>query len=55
MLYLVPLHHVEQVHAKLERTHHARCGLVEHTICNMIKKMTLELKINDEIDMSSYR
>lgn len=52
MLNRVPPHHVEQVHASLERTHHACCGLLKHTVGNVIEQMTLELKVDDEVDVS---
>src|SRR5271157_4284087 len=52
MLRRMPPHHMEQVHARLERTHHASYGLVEHPIGNMIKQMTLELKVDDEVNVS---
>jgi hypothetical protein len=44
-------HHVEQMDARLERTHHTRCGLMEHTIGDMIEHMVLELKVDDEVNM----
>ena len=46
------LHHVKQVHASLERTHHTGCGLMEHPVDNMIKQMALELKVDYEVDVS---
>jgi len=46
----MPLHQVDQVHARLERTHHASCRLVEHPIGNMIEQMTFELKVDHEVD-----
>jgi len=47
-----PLHHVDQVHPRLEGTHHASCGLLKHPIGNVIEEMTLELEINNEVDVS---
>lgn len=41
MLRRVPSHQMEQVSARLERTHHAGHGFMEHPIGNMIKQMTL--------------
>src|SRR5580692_1238294 len=57
MLHTMPAHHVEQMHARLERTHHARCRFMEHPIGNMIEQMTFELEIDDEINASliAYR
>ena len=52
MLRGVPPHHMDQMHARRERTHHAGCRLVEHPIGNMIKQMTLELKVYDEVNVS---
>ena len=34
-------HHMHQAHAGLESAHHTRGGLVEHTVSDMIKQMTL--------------
>ena len=51
MLRGAPPHHMDQVHARLERTHHPGCRLVEHPIGNMIEQMALELKVDDEVDV----
>ena len=50
MLCGMPPHHMEQVDARFESTHHTGCRLVEHPIGNMIKQMSLELKVDDEIN-----
>jgi hypothetical protein len=52
MLRRPPSHHVDQVHPRLERAHHASCGLLKHPIGNVIEEMTLELEINNEVDAS---
>ena len=52
MLRGTPAHHMQQVDARLERTHHTSCRLMEHPVGNMIKQMTLELKIDDEVNLS---
>ena len=52
MLSGPPSHHVEQVHPRLERTHHASCGLLEHAVGNVTKQMGFEFKIDDKIDVS---
>jgi hypothetical protein len=46
------LHHMQQVHARLEGTHHTSCCLMKHPIGNMIKQMTFKLKVYDEVNMS---
>ena len=51
MLHATLPHHVDQVYARRERTHHARGGLVEHPIGNMIKQMTFELEVDDQINL----
>jgi hypothetical protein len=43
---------MEHMHARFKRTHHTSRGLVEHLIGNMIKQMTLELKVDDEVNVS---
>ncbi len=50
MLRRTPLHHMEQVHARLESTHHAGRGLMKHPARNVIKQMTFELKVDDKIN-----
>jgi hypothetical protein len=49
MVRCMSLDHVEQVYARLERTHHTSCGLMEHPVGHMIEQMTLKLKVDDEI------
>src|SRR5271166_942014 len=49
MLRCTPPHHMDQVNARLECAHHPSCGLVEHPSGDMIKQMTLELKVNEEV------
>ena len=51
MLRRAPPHHMQQMYARLERTHHAGRGLVEHPARNVIKQMTFELKVDDKIDL----
>jgi len=51
MLRRMPPHRMKQVHARLERTHHSRRGLVEHPGRNVIKEMTFELKVDDKINL----
>ena len=51
MMHRMPPHHMKQVHARLEGTHHSGRGLVEHPGCNVIKQMTFELKVDDKIDL----
>jgi hypothetical protein len=46
-----PPHHMNQVNARLERTHHAGRGFVEHPRRHVIKQMTFELKVDDEINL----
>ncbi len=53
MLRRSPLHHVKQVRTRLKRAHHPSCSLIEHPVGNMVKKMALELKVDNEINMSS--
>ena len=52
---MAPPHHVHQVHARRERTHHAGRGLMEHPVGNMIKQMTFELKVDDEVNVGRPR
>jgi hypothetical protein len=51
MLHRTPPHHMKQVHARLVRTYHAGCGLVEHPARYVIKQMTFELKGDDKIQL----
>jgi hypothetical protein len=51
MLCRAPPHHMKQVHTRLERTHHAGRGLVEHPARNVIQQMTFELKVDVEINL----
>ncbi|HME27083.1 MAG TPA: hypothetical protein VKI44_38145 [Acetobacteraceae bacterium] len=44
---------MDQVNARLERAHHPRCSLVEHPNGDVIKQMTLELKVYDEVNVGS--
>jgi hypothetical protein len=44
-------HQMHQVHARLECTHHAGRGFLEHLVGNMIKQMTFELEVYDEVNM----
>jgi hypothetical protein len=52
MMGAAPSHHVQQVHPRLERTHHASSGLLEQAVGDVIEQMALELEINDEVDVS---
>src|SRR5271165_788163 len=52
MLRCMPAHHMAQVSARLERAHHPRRDVVEHLSGDMIKQMTLELKVDDEVYVS---
>jgi hypothetical protein len=44
-------HQVNQVRARLKRTHHARGGLMEHLVGNMVEQMAFELKVYDKVHM----
>jgi hypothetical protein len=50
MLRRPPPDHVDKVRSRLECAHHTRCGLMEHPVGNIVEQMTLELKVNDQVN-----
>src|SRR5262245_18574632 len=51
MLPVALRHQRYQVQARFKCTHHARRRLMEHAVLHMVEQVTLELEIDDEIDL----
>jgi len=47
----MPVHRMEQMHARLECAHHASSGLLEHAVGNVIEQVAFEFKVDAEVDM----
>ena len=55
MLPVALHHHMDQVRARFERTHHACRRLVEHVVGHMIEEVAFELEVDNKVHMSAPR